>query len=153
MFLLHSPKYVRFAYILIFASFAHLRFIQTLTGRGDELVLAPTIKLPQLFSLDSAQAAWSPDRSSLWAGLFDLRDTLLDHGVGFNFDCFYHYLYTGNLDDLWEPYPRLQRFIKYLESIVGTDGLLPVENIGIPSVWIDHIAFHDRVVQVHGAPD
>ena len=40
MLLLRSPKYGLFAYALIFASFAHLRFIQTLTGRGDELVLA-----------------------------------------------------------------------------------------------------------------
>ena len=40
MFLLRSPKYKLFACTLIFASFAHLRFIQTLTGRGDELVLA-----------------------------------------------------------------------------------------------------------------
>lgn len=40
MFLLRSPKYALFAYALIFASFAHLRFIQTLTGGGDELVLA-----------------------------------------------------------------------------------------------------------------
>ena len=40
MFLLRSPKYRLFAYALIFASFAHLRFIQTLTGRGDELILA-----------------------------------------------------------------------------------------------------------------
>jgi hypothetical protein len=40
MFLLHSPKNKLFAYALIFASFAHLRFIQTLTGRGDELILA-----------------------------------------------------------------------------------------------------------------
>ena len=40
MFLLRSPKYSLFAYALIFASFAHLRFIQTLTGRGDELILA-----------------------------------------------------------------------------------------------------------------
>src|SRR5512133_3458312 len=42
MFLLRSPKYThtRFAYALIFASFSHLRFIQTLTGRGDELILA-----------------------------------------------------------------------------------------------------------------
>jgi hypothetical protein len=40
MFLLRSSKYRLFAYALIFASFAHLRFIQTLTGRGDELVLA-----------------------------------------------------------------------------------------------------------------
>ena len=40
MVLLRSPKYKLFAYALIFASFAHLRFIQTLTGRGDELILA-----------------------------------------------------------------------------------------------------------------
>jgi hypothetical protein len=40
MFLLRSPKYKLFAYALIFASFSHLRFIQTLTGRGDELILA-----------------------------------------------------------------------------------------------------------------
>jgi hypothetical protein len=40
MFLLRVPKYTLFAYGLIFASFAHLRFIQTLTGRGDELILA-----------------------------------------------------------------------------------------------------------------
>lgn len=40
MFLLRSPKYKLFAYALIFASFAHLRFIQILTDRGDELILA-----------------------------------------------------------------------------------------------------------------
>lgn len=40
MFLLRSPRYARFAYTLIFASFSHLRWIQTLTGRGDELLLA-----------------------------------------------------------------------------------------------------------------
>jgi hypothetical protein len=40
MFLLRSFRYRLFAYALIFASFAHLRFIQTLTGRGDELILA-----------------------------------------------------------------------------------------------------------------
>ncbi len=38
--LLRSPRYKLFAYALIFASFSHLRFIQTLTGRGDELPLA-----------------------------------------------------------------------------------------------------------------
>jgi alpha-L-rhamnosidase len=66
---------------------------------------------------------------------------LLDHGVGFNFDCHNHYLYSGSLDDLREPYPRLLRFAQYLESIVGKDGLLPVENLGTPAVWIDHIAY------------
>ncbi len=46
--------------------------------------------------------------------------------------------YTGELDALREPYPRLLRFAQYLQGIVGPDGLLPVENIGIPSVWMDH---------------
>jgi len=66
---------------------------------------------------------------------------ILDHGVGFNFDCWSHYLYTGDLQALREPYPRLVRFARYLQELVGTDGLLPVENLGIPSVWIDHIAY------------
>ena len=35
--LLRSQRTRLFAYALIFASFSHLRFIQTLTGRGDEL--------------------------------------------------------------------------------------------------------------------
>lgn len=39
-FLLRSPRWELFAYALIFASFSHLRFIQNLTGRGDELILA-----------------------------------------------------------------------------------------------------------------
>ena len=66
---------------------------------------------------------------------------LLDHGVGFNFDCWYHYLYTGDLESLREPYPRLLRFFAYLQSIKGSDGLLPVENLGVPSIYIDHNAF------------
>ena len=52
--------------------------------------------------------------------------------------------YTGDLEALREPYPRLLRFAQYLQSIVGSDGLLPVENMGIPSVWIDHIAYQQQ---------
>ncbi len=66
---------------------------------------------------------------------------LLDHGVGFNFDCWHHYLYTGDLDALREPYPRLIRFAQFLHGIRGRDGLLPVENTGTPAVWIDHNAY------------
>ncbi len=69
---------------------------------------------------------------------------ILDHGVGFNFDSWSHYLYTGNLDALREPYPRLLRFAAYLRSLTGEDGLLPVENLGIPSVWIDHAAYRKQ---------
>ena len=66
---------------------------------------------------------------------------ILDHGVEFNFDCFYYHLYTGDLDTLREPYPRLLRFAEYLAGLVGRDGLLPVEHLGVPYVWIDHIAY------------
>lgn len=38
--LLRSRRWALFAYALVFASFSHLRFIQNLTGRGDELLLA-----------------------------------------------------------------------------------------------------------------
>jgi alpha-L-rhamnosidase len=66
---------------------------------------------------------------------------LLDHGVGFNFDCWHHYLYTGDLESIREPYPRLLRFFNYLCSIRRADGLLPAENLGVPSLYIDHNAF------------
>ena len=74
---------------------------------------------------------------------FDLSGwgPILDHGVGFILDCWSHYRYTGDLEAVREPYPRLLRFARYLQSLVGADGLLPVENIGIPSVWIDHVAY------------
>jgi len=69
---------------------------------------------------------------------------ILDHGVGFIFDCHHHYMYTGELDALREPYPRLLCFARYLQSLVGKDRLLPVENLGIPSVWIDHVAYRQQ---------
>lgn len=39
MFLLRSRRAALFGYALIFASFTHLRWIQTLSGRGDEIEL------------------------------------------------------------------------------------------------------------------
>jgi hypothetical protein len=66
---------------------------------------------------------------------------LLDHGVGFNFDCWEHYLQTGDLEALREPYPRLLRFADYLDGLRDDDDLLPVEGIGVPTVWIDHEAY------------
>jgi len=102
-------------------------YSQGLTQEGFFLDTWPAYdRLARLFERQLQLTSWGP---------------LLDHGVGFNFDCFYHYLYSGDLDDLREPYPRLLRFAQYLESIMGTDGLLPVENLGIPSVWMDHIAY------------
>jgi alpha-L-rhamnosidase len=69
---------------------------------------------------------------------------LLDHGVGFGFDCYHHYLYSGDLSQVSEAVVRLQRFVAYLHRIAGSDGLLPVMNLGLPAVWIDHYAFKQQ---------
>lgn len=66
---------------------------------------------------------------------------LLDHGVGFNFDCLYFYLHAGDIEPIKEAYPRLLRFANYLYSLQDRNGLLPVENIGVPAVWLDHQAY------------
>ena len=71
---------------------------------------------------------------------------ILDHSLQFAFDCWHHYLQTGDLDALREPYPRLLRCADYVASIRAADGLLPVEETGVPSVWIDHEAY---VLQRH----
>lgn len=81
--------------------------------------------------------------SRMWQRQMDLTiwGPLLDHGVGLNFDCFHYYMYTGDHTALEEPYPRLLRHAEYLESIIKSDGLLPVEDIGAPTVWLDHNAY------------
>jgi hypothetical protein len=62
---------------------------------------------------------------------------VIDEGIGFVFDCWNHYLDTGDLEGVREPYPRLLRFAETLERWRKGDGLLPVEDFGTPSVWMD----------------
>lgn len=69
---------------------------------------------------------------------------ILDHGVGFCFENYHYYQYTGDLKGLDESYPRLLRFFEYLKDLRGEEKLLPVEDLGIPSVWIDHQAFSQQ---------
>lgn len=69
---------------------------------------------------------------------------ILDHGVGFCFDNFYYYQYTGDTIGLQESFPRLLRFFDYLTTIHDDNGLLRVDNLGIPSVWIDHDAYRQQ---------
>lgn len=66
---------------------------------------------------------------------------LLDHGVGFVFDNWHHYLETGDLAATDEAWPRLVRFAEYLMTLRDELGLLKVENVGIPTVWMDHNAY------------
>jgi alpha-L-rhamnosidase len=54
------------------------------------------------------------------------------------------YQYTADKNSLNEVYPRLKQFFNYLQNLKGTDGLLPVENLGVPYVWIDHDAYKQQ---------
>lgn len=69
---------------------------------------------------------------------------LLDHGVGFVFDTNYHFIYCGHTRDMEEVFPRIVRFYQYLRAMNDQNGLLPVENIGIPKIWIDHNAYQQQ---------
>jgi alpha-L-rhamnosidase len=69
---------------------------------------------------------------------------IIDHGVGFMFDCWHYYQYTADRDSLNEVFPRLRRFFQYLRQLKGADGLLPVEDLGVPHVWIDHTAYQQQ---------
>jgi len=69
---------------------------------------------------------------------------LLDHNLGFAFDCYFYYLYTGRLEMLKEAYPRFAAMAGYFETIRDQDGLLKVENLGIPAVWMDHNAYAEQ---------
>jgi hypothetical protein len=70
---------------------------------------------------------------------------IIDHGVGFCLDTYNYYLYTGDLTPVKEAYPRLVRFFRYLQTMEDPkDGLLKVQDIGVPCVWMDHIAFKQQ---------
>ncbi len=62
---------------------------------------------------------------------------MLDHIVEFVLDNWLHYLETGERDVVAASYLRLVRFADYLTRFRDRDGLLPVEHMGTPSVWID----------------
>jgi alpha-L-rhamnosidase len=109
----------------------HARFLNTfsqgITQEGYFLDAWPASdRLERLIQRQLGLTNWGP---------------ILDHSIGFNFDCYYYYLYTGDKSALKEVYPRLLKFFNYLLKIRQSNGLLPVENIGIPSVWIDHEAY------------
>ncbi len=112
----------------------HARFINTfsqgITNEGYFLDCWPAYdRLERLAQRQLSLTDWGP---------------LLDHGVGFNFDCWNYYLYTGDKSELTEVFPRLTKFFEYLLTIRQPNGLFPVENIGIPSVWIDHSAYQQQ---------
>lgn len=67
---------------------------------------------------------------------------ILDHSIGFCFDAFHYYMYTGDLQGLKEVYPRLLSFFSYLYKLTDkSEHLVQVENLGMCSVYIDHEAY------------
>ncbi len=69
---------------------------------------------------------------------------MLDHSVGFVFDCWQHYLETGDREAVHVPYTHIAAFVAYLRRIQKADGLLPVEHLGVPTVWIDQEAYQKQ---------
>ncbi|MFN8343536.1 MAG: alpha-L-rhamnosidase N-terminal domain-containing protein [Spirosomataceae bacterium] len=109
----------------------HARFVDTysqgITADGYFLDTWPAFdRLARIMERQTNLTPWGP---------------LLDHSVGFGFDCWYYYLYTGDKTALTEVMPRLLKFFNYLVKLKGAAELLPVENIGVPVVWIDHDAY------------
>lgn len=107
------------------------RFINTysqgMTSQGFFLDCWPAFdRLARLMEREMQLTRWGP---------------LLDHGVGFTFDCYHYYLYTGEVNSIREAFPRLVKFYNYLQGIMREDDMLPVEGIGVPVVWIDHYAY------------
>lgn len=67
---------------------------------------------------------------------------IIDHSIGFCFDTYHYYMYSGDKQGMEEVYPRLVKFFNYLFSLTDTkEHLVPAENLGMCSVYIDHEAY------------
>jgi len=69
---------------------------------------------------------------------------ILDHSIGFCFDCYNYYMQSGDKEGLQEVYPRLIKFFHYMKSLTAEDNMVPSDSVGICSVWIDHNAFKSQ---------
>ncbi len=105
-------------------------FSQGITREGYFLDCWPAYdRLARLWERETDASYWGP---------------LVDHGIGFNFDCWHHLLQAGDDASLREAYPRLLRFFHFLQTLQGKDGLIPAEHLGVPSVYIDHLAYKQQ---------
>lgn len=92
-------------------------------------------RMVRIFERELQLTAWGP---------------ILDHGVGFVFDVYNYYLYTGKKENLTEVFPRLEKFYHYLKGFTSpADGLIPSEGLGMCSVYMDQKAYrNDREKQL-----
>lgn len=70
--------------------------------------------------------------------------SLVDHSIGFVAEHVNHWLQTGDRQPFEENKEKIQKFLDYLPSITGLDGLLRVDDIGAEAVWMDHDAYHEQ---------
>lgn len=67
---------------------------------------------------------------------------IIDHSIGFCFDVYHYYMYSGDKTGIEEVYPRLMKFFDYLTSLTDpSEHLVPVNDLGMCSVYIDHEAY------------
>ena len=92
-------------------------------------------RMVRIFERELQLTAWGP---------------ILDHSIGFCFDVYNYYLYTGRKENLTEVFPRLEKFYGYLKSLTNPeDGLVPSEGLGMCSVYMDQKAYrNDREKQL-----
>jgi alpha-L-rhamnosidase len=69
---------------------------------------------------------------------------IVDHSIGHIFDCYHHLMYAGERDLMVELLPNLVRFARWLAGVRDSNGCLPVEGLGMASVWIDHEAYRSQ---------
>lgn len=70
--------------------------------------------------------------------------SLVDHSIGFVIEHVNHWLQTGDRTPYEENRDKIQKFLDYLPSITGLEGLLKVEDIGTETVWIDHDSYQEH---------
>ncbi len=92
-------------------------------------------RMVRIFERELQLTAWGP---------------ILDHSIGFCFDVYNYYLYTGRKENLTEVFPRLEKFYYYLKSLTDpAEGLVPSEGLGMCSVYMDQKAYrNDREKQL-----
>ncbi len=66
---------------------------------------------------------------------------IIDHGVQFVIECWKQFLFDGNSDFLGKVYKGIIRFCKYIDRLRSGGNTVPVENLGVEYVWIDHNAY------------
>ncbi|MFD2330564.1 alpha-L-rhamnosidase N-terminal domain-containing protein [Cohnella sp. GCM10020058] len=69
---------------------------------------------------------------------------LLDHGIGFIYDIAEYTLHTGEMGLLHALRPVIARHYGWLESMEASDGMLPVEGLGLHVVWLDHHGYAEQ---------